>query len=56
MKPMTQEEIDQWNAGARQADARWSCPGRTYELVRMGGIDRGGPMPVPYYEQVEQWK
>ena len=47
---------EEWNAGARQADARWSCPGRTYELVRMGGIDRGGPLPAPYYEQVEKWK
>jgi hypothetical protein len=63
-KPRTQAELDaqakledEWNAGARQADATWwqqpheRGAGRTYER-RCIGATRDGNVPV--YEQVEK--
>ena len=58
MKPKTQSEIDEWNAGARQADAHWADQphergaGITYEQARIGGHERNGVI-YPVFEQQE---
>jgi hypothetical protein len=59
MKPRTQEELDQWNAGARRADATWwqqpheRGVGRTYKRVCIGALKDSN---IPVYEQIEDWK
>jgi hypothetical protein len=56
MKPRTQEELDQWNAGARAADATWwqqpheRGVGRTYERRVLGATEEGATVR----EQVEK--
>jgi hypothetical protein len=56
MKPRTQEELDQWNAGAAIADATWwqqpheRGVGRTYEHRVLGETEKG----VAVIEQVER--
>ena len=63
-KPRTQAELDeqakldeQWNAGARQADATWwrqpheRGVGRTYERRVLGALPDSN---VPVFEQVEK--
>lgn len=61
-KPRTQAEIDEWNAGARQADETWwqqpheRSIGRSYEKVRTGGHRTGSGGIESVYEQQESWK
>ena len=66
MKPRSQAELDaqakldeQWNVGARLADATWwrepheRGVGRTYKRVCIGATRDGN---VPVWEQIEDWK